>query len=236
MTILQDIRYGTRVLLASPVASLVMVVILGVGIGANTAIFSFVNALFLKPPALQRADEIVKVFAKGPSGHFGAGFSYPEYALLRDHNRSFAALAAETQIAQTHVLFTDDAREMRSTFVSANYFSALGLQPLLGRFFLPEEDTVPDRDPMVVIGAELWKNLFHEDPAVIGSVLNINQIPFRVVGVAPRGFQGVHAGNPQQLWMPLMMLHAARYFGTCPHAYDCSVIDDLVGRLGADTD
>jgi predicted permease len=231
MNIFQDVRYGARVLLASPAITLVMVLILGVGIGANTAIFSFVNALFLKPPALQRPDEIVKIFAKGPSGHYGADFSYPEYTSLRDHNTSFSSLAAETQIAQTHVLFADDALEMRSAFVSANYFSTLGVQPLLGRFFLSEEDAVPDRNPVVVIGAELWKSRFHAAPAIIGSTLNINQIEFHIVGVTPAGFQGVHGGDPQQLWMPLMMLHAARYFGSCPHAYDCSVINDLIGRL-----
>ena len=231
MTIFQDIRYGVRVLLASPATTLVMLLILGVGIGANTAIFSFVNALFLKPPALEHPDEILKVFARGPSGHYGAGFSYPEYVALRDHNKSFSSLAAETQIAQTHVVFSNDARELRGAFVSDNYFSTLGLRPLLGRFFLPEENAVPDRNPVVVIGAELWQSRFHADPAVFGSTININQILFHVVGVAPAGFQGVHAGDPQQLWMPLMMLHGARYFGSCPHAFDCSVIDDLIGRL-----
>jgi predicted permease len=232
VTILQDVRYAVRVLLATPLTTLTMLLILGVGIGANTAIFSFVNALFLKPPALEHPAELVKVFAKGPSGHYGAGFSYPEFASLRADATSLSALAAETQIAQTHVLFADDAREMRSAFVSENYFSVLGIHPLLGRFFLPEEDSVPDRDAVAVIGAEMWLNQFHADPNVIGSTISINQAPFRIVGVAPRGFQGVHAGYPQQLWMPLMMLHAARFFGGCPHAYDCSIIDDLVGRLG----
>lgn len=233
MTILQDVRYGARVLLKSPGTTLVMLLILGVGIGANTAIFSFVDVLFLKQLAVKQPEDVVKVFAKGPHGHFGAGFSYPEYASLRDHNSSFSELAAETQIAQVHAVFAEDSKELRGAFVSANYFSTLGVKPLVGRFFLSEEDAVPDRDPVAVISADLWKNRFNSDPAVIGRSISVNRVALQIVGVAPPDFLGVHAGNPQELWMPLMMLHAARYFGTCPHAYDCSVIDDLIGRLAA---
>ncbi|HVH89646.1 MAG TPA: ABC transporter permease [Terriglobales bacterium] len=231
MTLFQDARYGMRTLLKSPGTTVVMLLILGVGIGANTAIFSFVNALYLKPPAVDDPDAVVKVFARGPHGHFGAGFSYPEYESLRDHNSSLGALAAETRLAQLHVRFASEAREMPGAFVSANYFSTLGIRPLRGRFFLPEEDAVADRNPVAVISAELWKSQFHNDAAVIGRSINVNQVELQIVGITPADFQGVHAGNPQQLWIPLMMLHAARYFGTCPHAFDCTVIDDLIGRL-----
>src|SRR5690349_24495102 len=112
MNILQDLRYGTRILSKSPGTTLVMVLILSVGIGATTAIFSFVNAVFLKPSAVSQPDALVKVFAKGPRGGYGAGFSYPEYASLRDHNASFQSLAAETQIAQIHAVFQDGTAEM----------------------------------------------------------------------------------------------------------------------------
>lgn len=231
MNLLQDVRYGARVLLKSPGTTLVMLLILGVGIGANTAIFSFVDALFLKPLAVDQPDAVVKVFAKGPGGHYGAGFSYPEYASLRDHNSSFSALAAETLIAQIHTVFAGESAELRGAFVSANYFSTLGAKPLVGRFFLPEEDAVPDRDAVAVISAELWNRKFNADPGVVGRTIAVNRVAFQIIGVAPLGFAGVHAGNPQQLWLPLMMLHAAHWFGACPHEYDCSVIDDLVGRV-----
>jgi len=231
MNLLQDVRYGARVLLKSPGTTLVMLLILGVGIGANTAIFSFVDALFLKPVALGQSDELVKVFAKGPGGHYNAGFSYPEYASLRDHNNTFSALAAETLIAQMHTVFAGESAELRGAFVSANYFSALGAKPLIGRFFLPEEEGVPDRDAVAVIGAELWKRKFNGDPRIVGRTITVNRVAFQIIGVAPPGFAGVHAGNPQQLWLPLMMLHAAHFFGACPHEYDCSVVDDLIGRV-----
>jgi predicted permease len=233
MNLLQDLRYGARVLTKSPGTTLVMVLILGVGIGANTAIFSFVDALFLKPLAVDHSDALVKVFAKGPGGHYGAGFSYPEYATLRDHDSSFSALAAETLIAQLHAVFAGESAELRGAFVSANYFSALGAKPLLGRFFLPEEEAVPDRDAVAVISAELWKRRFNSDPGVVGRTITVNRVAFQIIGVAAVGFAGVHVGNPQQLWLPLMMLHAAHWFGTCPHEYDCSVIDDLIGQLAA---
>lgn len=231
MNLIQDVRYGARVLMKSPGTTLVMLLVLGVGIGANTAIFSFVDALFLKPLSVSQADALVKVFAKGPSGHYGAGFSYPEYVSLRDHNNSFSALAAETLIAQMHTVLTGESVELRGAFVSANYFSALGAKPLIGRFFLPDEDAVPDRDAVAVIDAELWKRKFNADPEIVGRTVTVNRVAFQIIGVAPTGFAGVHVGNPQQLWLPLMMLHAAHWFGTCPYEYDCSVIDDLVGRL-----
>src|SRR5437660_11977506 len=98
MTILHDLRYGFRVLLNSPSATLVMLLILGVGIGANTAIFSLVDALYWKPITVEHPDEIVKVFAKGRYA-YGAGFSYPEYVSFRDQNKSFSSLAAESPVA-----------------------------------------------------------------------------------------------------------------------------------------
>src|SRR5579859_6527957 len=117
MTILQDVRYGVRVLLKSPGTTLVMLLILGLGIGANTAIFTLVNALYLKPLPLRQPDEVVRIFAKGRYA-YGAGFSYPEYIALRDHTTSFSALAAETTIAQLHVVAGDDAREAPGAFRS----------------------------------------------------------------------------------------------------------------------
>src|SRR6185437_14163825 len=181
MNILQDVRYGTRVLMKSPVTTLIMGLILGIGIGATTAIFSFVNAVFLKPAAVSQPDGIVKVFARGPHGGHGAGFSYPEYVSLRDHNSSFQSLAAETQIAQIHTVFGDEAAEMRADFVSSNYFSTLGVRPLIGRFFLPEEDAVPDRNPVAVISAELWKRRFHSDPGVVNHTVTVNRVRFQIV-------------------------------------------------------
>src|SRR5580693_6015819 len=96
-TLLQDLRYALRQVKKSPGFATVAILTLAVGIGTNTAIFSFVDALYLKPLAVSEPERLVRIYAKGPSGHYGAGFSYPEFALLRDHNSSFTALAVETQ-------------------------------------------------------------------------------------------------------------------------------------------
>jgi len=229
MTIFHDVQYGVRLLLKFPFATLVMLLILGVGIGANTAIFSLVDALYWKPINVERPHEIVKVLAKGRYA-FGAGFSYPEYISLRDHNTSFSSLAAEATVAQLHVISQGEALEARGAFVSANYFSTLGVKPLVGRFFSTEEDLVPDRDPVVVISAEIWKNRFGNDPKIVGRRITINRVELQIIGVAPPSFGGTHAGTPDDLWMPSMMLHVHGY-GGCEAQVECRVFDGLIGRL-----
>jgi len=229
VTILQDIQYSIRLLLKSPFATLFMLLILGTGIGANTAIFSLVNAMYWKPISVEHPDEVVKVFAKGRHG-YGAGFSYPEYISLRDHNRSFSSLAAESTVAQLHVVSGGEAWETRGAFVTGNYFSMLGVTPVVGRFFLPAEDLVPDRDPVVVISAEAWKNHFGNDPHIVGRRLTINRFDLQIVGVAPETFGGAHAGTPEQLWIPSMMMRVHGY-GGCDPGVECRVFDDLIGRL-----
>jgi len=229
MTLLQDVRYGVRVMLKSPGTTLVMLLILGLGIGANSAIFTLVNALYLKPLAVTKPDEVIRIFAKGRYA-YGAGFSYPEYVSLRDHVSSLSSLTAETTIAQLHVVAGNDAREAPGAFVSANYFSTLGTQPTLGRFFFPQEDAAPDRNPVVVISAEMWKNRFGSDLGILGRTISVNRVPLQIVGVAAAGFNGIHPGNPEEVWIPSMMLNAAGY-GACSPGRDCTVFDDLVGRL-----
>ncbi|HWC20286.1 MAG TPA: ABC transporter permease, partial [Terriglobales bacterium] len=229
MALLQDLKYGIRLLLKAPLATFVMLLILGVGIGANTGIFSLVNALYWKPINIDHPDEIVKVFAKGRHA-FGAGFSYPEYLSFRDHNTSFSSLAAESTVAQLHLVSQGEALEARGAFVSANYFSTLGVKPLMGRFFLPEEDLVPDRNPVVVVSAEMWKSRFGNDREIIGRRITLNRVELEIVGVAPPSFAGVHAGTPEELWMPSMMLHVHGY-GGCDQGVECRVFDDLIGRL-----
>src|SRR5690349_3584263 len=216
MTILHDLQYAIRLLRKSPLVTVVMLLILGVGIGANTAIFTLVNALYWKPIHVEHADEIVKVFAKGRVA-FGAGFSYPEYLAFRDHNSSFSSLAAESTVAQLHLVSEGEAVEARGAFVSTNYFPSLGVKPLLGRFFLPDEDQVPDRDPVVVISAQMWKRHFGSDPAAIGRRILINRVELQIVGVAPPSFSGVHVGTPEELWLPSMMMHVHGYGGCEPH-------------------
>src|ERR1700691_3546994 len=231
-TLCQDLRFGSRQLRKSPGFTVVAVLTLALGIGANTAIFSFVDALFLKPLAVSNPEQLMRVYAKGPSGHYGAGFSYPEFKQLRDHNSSFAALSVETERPQLHLATGDDSQEVRGEFVSGNYFSLLGIQPRLGRAFLPEEDAVPGRDAVVVISDQLWRASFNGDPATLGREIHINGISFRVIGIAPPGFYGDLTGLPVEVWIPAMMFGAAGY-GCDDASYNCSLFDAMIGRLSA---
>jgi predicted permease len=229
-TLCQDLRFGLRQLRKNPGFTTVAILTLALGIGANTAIFSFVDALFLKPLAVSSPEQLMRIYAKGPSGHYGAGFSYPEFKLLRDHNSSFTALSVEAERPQLHLVTEGDSEEIRGEFVSSNYFSLLGIYPRVGRAFLPEEDTAPGRDAVVVISDQLWKIRFNANPAILGREIHINSIPFKVIGVVPPGFYGDLKGLPVQVWIPAMMFGAAGY-GCDDGSYNCSLFDDIIGRL-----
>lgn len=226
----QDLRYAFRQLGKAPGFSVVAILTLAVGIGSNTAIFSFIDALYLKPLPVSHPEGLVRIYAKGPSGHYGAGFSYPEFKLLRDHNSSFAALAVETSIAQLHLVGGGDSEEIRGAFVSGNYFSLLGIRLPLGRGFSPEEGTVPNRDAVAVISDQLWKAHFNQDAAVLGREIHFNGIAFKVIGVAPPEFYGDLKGKPVEAWIPGTMLGTVGY-GCDDGSYNCSVFDAMVGRL-----
>jgi predicted permease len=226
----QDVRYALRQLRRYPGLTAAIVSVLGVGIGANCAIFSFVDAVFLKPLPVPHPDRLVRIFARGPSGHYGAGFSYPEFEYLRQHTSSLSALAVENERPQLHLVLDDISVEIPGNFVSANYFTVLGVEPRLGRGFLPEEDSVPGRDPVAVIGDSLWSARFNRDSAVLGRVISINSILFKVVGVMPADFYGDVPGRPIDVWIPAMMYGAAGY--ACDDGtYNCSLIDQMIGSL-----
>jgi len=226
----QDVRYALRQLQKNPGFTAIVVIVLAVGIGANCAIFSFVDAVFLRPLPVPHPERLVRIYARGPSGHYGAGFSYPEFEYLRDHVSSLNALAVENERPQLHLVLGDISAEIRGNFVSANYFKVLGIKPHLGRGFLPEEDRVPGRDPVVVISDGLWGARFNRDPAVLGRVISINSILFKVVGVAPADFNGDVPGEPIDVWIPAMMYGAAGY--ACDDGtYHCSLIDQMIGSL-----
>lgn len=174
--LLQDLRYAWRQMGKSPGFAAVAILTLALGIGSNVAVFGFVDALYLKPLPVAQPERLMRIYAKGPSGHYGAGFSYPEFEQLRDHNSSFSSLAIEMQAPQLHLVSGGDSEEMRGEFVSSNYFNLLGVQPALGRSFLPEEDQVRNRDAVAVISDRLWKARFDQDPAVLGRDIEINGV------------------------------------------------------------
>src|SRR5215469_4907172 len=126
---LQDLRYGLRLLLKNPGTALTAVLLLAVGIGANTAVFSLVNTLFLKRLPLPEADRLVHIYGQGPHGHYGSGFSYPEYQRLRRQMHSVSEMAAESHVAQLHLVGKSGVREIGGALVSSGYFPLLGVRP-----------------------------------------------------------------------------------------------------------
>jgi hypothetical protein len=194
--LMQDVRSGARMLRKSPGFTAVAVLTLALGIGANAAIFSLVDALYLKPLPVSHSEELLRIYAQGPSGGYGAGFSDPEFEFIREHASSFAEVAAETQIAQLHVIMRGDSAEVRGAFVSPNYFSLLAVQAPVGRTFAPEEGRAVDRDPVAILSNQLWEAYFGSNPAAVGSEIHVNRIPFKIIGVAPSRFHGDIVGDP----------------------------------------
>jgi predicted permease len=231
--LLQDLRYSLRQMGKSPGFATIAILTVALGIGSNAAIFNFVDALYLKPLPVSHPERLVRIYAKGPSGHYGAGFSYPEFQQLRDHNTSFSGLVVETQVAQLHLASGGDSEEIRGEFVSGNYFSLLGVQPALGRSFLPEEDRVRSRDAVAVISDRLWKAHFNHDAGVLGREIQINGVALKVIGVAAPEFYGDFTGRPVEVWIPAMM-YGSIGSGCDDGSYNCSLFDTMLGRLATD--
>src|SRR5262245_29727912 len=203
-TFLQDVRYGLRILRKNPGFTAAAVLLLALGIGANLTIFSFVDTFFLRPIPAREPAALVNV--ESTRNGRGYGISFPTYLQYRDHSESFTALAAHYSTAPLNLGVGGDIRTVNGAVVSANYFPMLGIEPRLGRFFLPEEDAVPDRNPVVVISERMWQDRFGGDPAVLGKQLRLNGVDCQIIGVAPANFPGVLAGFPNELWLPTMML------------------------------
>jgi len=225
----QDLRFAGRMFRRTPGFTLVAVVIMALSIAANVSVFSFVNALFLRELPVKDASRLVRVY--GTSRNQDARFfSYSEYAYLRDRTKTVEQLVTHYSTAPLYVNVNAQAGEVQGAVVSANYFPVLGVTPQLGRFFSPQEDSVPDRDAVAVIGDGLWRSWFGGDPTVPGKTIHINSRPFQVIGVAPKNFQGVEVGlTPNQLWIPAMMLRTG-YRGCDVLRGQCTVLS-ILGRL-----
>jgi putative ABC transport system permease protein len=192
----------------NPGYTAVAVISLALGIGANTAIFSAANALLIRPLPVEDIDTLASVFTSNVGGAPYGITSYPDYADLRDRNQVFTELAAQTYIPMG-LKGPDRTEVVAGQLVSWNYFSVLGIQPSLGRPFLPEEDQTPGTHPVAILSDRIWKSLFGTDPEIIGRTIHINGYPFTVVGVAPEGFRGMSVALATDVWVPLHMADQA---------------------------
>jgi predicted permease len=204
--IIADVRYGLRQLARNPGFTLAATISLALGIGANTTIFSYVNALLLRPPSgVMTPDKLMSVWNRMPGGG-NLQQSYPDYLYYRDHNRVFSGLAAYgSDPERVSWKVGGDTELIYGQLVSGNFFSVLRVTLALGRGFLPQEDQVPLRNPVVVLSHGFWQNQLGSDVRVIGKTLTLNGRKYTVVGVAPAGFEGVESGYVPDFWAPIAM-------------------------------
>lgn len=198
----QDVRYGMRLIKQSPLFASVTVITLALGIGANTAIFSLLDALVLRNLPVSQPDRLVEVAATYRNGA-KVPFSFPVFQQLQENQRVFSNLFGWTgglryNIEVDGALFLSSVRG-----VTGNYYSSLGATPLLGRFIGPEDAVSSPGVPVAVIGYEFWDRRFGRDPAVIGKVIRIEGTPFTIVGVSRKWFMGMTPGTPPEIAIPL---------------------------------
>jgi len=208
----QDLRFALRTLRKSPGFTLVALLSLALGIGANTAIFTLVDQLILRLLPVRNPQEIVLLAGRGQ--HYGGNngrnaLSYPMYQDFRDHNAVFNGMMARYYM--TLSVGTGSITEVvASELVSGNYFPMLGVQPMMGRFFTASDDLHQNAHPLAVLSYEYWRTRFNANPAIIGSVIRVNNTPLTVIGVVRPGFEGMEPGIPTKLFVPLMMTPALR--------------------------
>ena len=199
---IQDLKFALRQLVKAPAFTIAAVIVLALGIGANSAVFSLVHAMIFQPPGYAEPEQIVQLYAqdkKNPKSF--SMFSYPTYQDIRQQNTVFTDVLAHT--SQTvGVGEKGNTRRTMASVVSSNYFSVLGVAPTLGRAFLPEEEN-PGRPAQVAIVSDGYWKKQGRNPAVLGSEILINNRPFTIVGIMPREFTGTMHIVATEIWLPL---------------------------------
>jgi predicted permease len=211
-TFWQDVRYSLRMLRKNPGFAAVAVLSLALGIGANTTIFTVVNAILLNPLPVKNITRLVEVDTIDSKTLVTAanvtklGMSYPNFQDYARESQVFASVGCFVGPLPLTWSGGAEPRQIFGQMVSANYFEILGLRPASGRFFLPGEDSKPGGNNVAVVSYSLWSNKFGSDPNVVGRILTLNATPYTVIGVAPHGFKGAFTfGNAEQVWIPVSM-------------------------------
>lgn len=204
-TFVTDVRYALRVLRRSPIFTVVAVVVIALGTGAVTTIFSGMNALLLRPlPGTTDPGRLVMIERRSADMADGMQASGEYYDFLRQNTRTLSGLAAWTRVG---FVISDGGAGMEAdgNLVSGNYFSVMGVRPALGRFFAPDEATTPMAAPVVVLSHAFWATHFGGDSSVVGRVVSVNDMPYTIIGVAPAEFRGAFTPLTLDAWVPLQM-------------------------------
>ncbi len=204
--LIQDLKFGLRQLHRNPGFTAVAILTLALGIGASTAIFSLVEAALFPSFTVSNPSRLAGVYTSGPNGTGYSPTSYPDYIYYRDHNQVFSSLMAYAHISVrwTH---GDQTAFLPAAIASSNYFTVLGVEPFMGRTFLPKEDSAIGGSAVAVVSYQFWAGQLASDPKIIGKTLTLNGHPFTIVGVAPRNFSGVDLawGSMPDIWVPMSM-------------------------------
>lgn len=203
-TLFKDLRYAIRSLAKRPGFAAIAVITLALGIGANTAIFSLVNTVLLRPLSVPNPEQIVSVALRG-KGDSMLAFSYPNYKDFRDRNQVLSGLLVYRFVPLS--MSRDGVNERIWGYeVSGNYFDVLGVEAIKGRTFLPEEDRTRLSHPVVVVSHGAWQRRFGGDPDLVGKEIRLNNRPFKIVGIAPEGFKGTEMVYTPEIWVPVSMI------------------------------
>ncbi|CAN5844127.1 ABC transporter permease [soil metagenome] len=197
---IKDLTYGLRMLFRSPAFTTIAALSLALGIGANTAIFSLINVILLRPIPVAEPDRLVSVFTTDQRNPGNLPVSHLNFKDLRDQTHVFTEMAA-FGFAQVNWSTGGESEQIPAQVVSGDYFSVLGTQPVLGRGFLPEEDA--KSTPVAVVSHGFWERSLGSDAAIVGKTLTFNRTPFTVIGVAPGKFTGTLLGGGPSVWVPM---------------------------------
>lgn len=208
-TFLQDLKFGARLLAKTPGFTVIAALSLALGIGANTTIFTLVNAVLLNPLPVEDPSQLVSVWTTDERNQGNAAFGFLQsspanFRDLRDKNEVLSGLAAHAGLPLNISGGTGEPQQVFGEIVSGNFFAVLGARPLVGRGFLPDEDQTPGAKLVCVLGYGEWQKRFGGDPSIVGRTITLNGQAFTVVGVMPNGFKGTNAIGAPALWVPYM--------------------------------
>jgi predicted permease len=203
----QDLRYSARTLRKSPGFTAVAILSLGLGIGANTAIFSLLNAVVLRMLPLRNPEQLVQftyTFPKTGPDNWNSWFDYPQFERFREQSKTLSGIFGGTSIGRVNIRFHESSVLAHGDAYTDNFFSLLGVTPQSGRLFSVGEDRADAS--VAILSDRCWRSLFGADPSIVGGTVTINQIPFTVIGVTSQEFSGIALGSGTDVWVPLHAL------------------------------
>jgi len=210
-TIWQDLRHGVRMLRKNPGFTVIAIISIAIGVGANAAMFSLADGLVIRPLPVTRPGDVLTIAGVTPGALGNAPLSYPDYIDIRDQNRSFSGVVAYSLVVTSFVNRPDEPAQRRAGMaVSGNYFDAMNVRPALGRWFRADEDQAPERDAVVVLDYDEWQQRFAGDPTIVDRHLRVANVDFTVIGVAPKGFTSIDHDLHPAFYIPLAMARAVQ--------------------------